>query len=355
MLLTQTSQKDYEDLCRLDVLGLADTAEHDQSMVYNEFKEQLTRSPSGWYETGLPWRGSHPPLPTNKIGSIRLLRSLEHHLQRKNLVEDYNTVIGEQKQQGNVEPANNKATGKEFYIPHKEVVRESAKSKKLRGLYDASAKDSPECPSLNDCLYAGPPLQNNLWEILVRARSFPVAITADVEKAFLQTYVKECERDALRFHWRASPETDVEVLRFTRVLFGLVSSPLVLGGVLEAHLDHWKSKALEAVDALKKSLYVDDCISGGSTVEEAIGKQRKSEATDILGDATFLLHKWTSNASELEGDSDSKEVNEEQTATKQQLGVKPTETKILGTQWDKENDRLTVQMGTVKVQQSGTF
>ena len=29
MLLTQTSQSDYEDLCRLDILGLADTPEHD--------------------------------------------------------------------------------------------------------------------------------------------------------------------------------------------------------------------------------------------------------------------------------------------------------------------------------------
>ena len=180
-------------------------------MVYNEFKEQLTRSPSGWYETRLPWHlpwlGTHPPLPTNKIGSIRRLQFLERRLQRKDLVEDYNTVIGEQKQQGIVEPANNKATGKEFYIPHKEVVRESAQSRKLRVVYDASAKDSPECPSLNDCLYAGPPLQNKLWEILVRARSFPVAITCDVEKAFLQIRVKECERDALRFHWRANPET----------------------------------------------------------------------------------------------------------------------------------------------------
>ena len=53
-----------------------------------------------------------------------------------------------------------------------------------------------------------------------------------------------------------------------------------------------------------------------------------------------------SNASGLEGDSDSKEVHEEQTAAKQQLGVKPTETKMLGIQWDKENDTLTVQMGS---------
>ena len=263
MLLTQTSQKHYEDLCRLDVLGLSDTAEHDQSMVYSEFKEQLTRSPSGWYETGLPWRGNHPPLPSNEMGSIRRLQSLERRLQRNDLIEDYNTVIEQQKQQGIVETANNEATGKVFYLPHKEVVRESAQSTKLRVVYDASAKASPASPSLNECLYAGPTLQNKHWEILVRARSFPVEITGDMEKAFLQIRVKECERDALRFHWRENPIADVEVLRFTRVLFGLVSSPFLLAGVLEAHLDYWKSKAPEAVDTLKKSLYVDDIISGG--------------------------------------------------------------------------------------------
>ena len=80
MLLTQTSQSDYEELCRLDVLGLADTPEHDQSMVHAEFKEQLQRSPEGWYETGLPWRGNHPELPTNKQGSIRRLSSLTRKL-----------------------------------------------------------------------------------------------------------------------------------------------------------------------------------------------------------------------------------------------------------------------------------
>ncbi len=34
MLLTQTSQTDYEDLCRLDILGLADVPTHDQEAVY---------------------------------------------------------------------------------------------------------------------------------------------------------------------------------------------------------------------------------------------------------------------------------------------------------------------------------
>ena len=54
MLLTQTSQSNYEDLCRLDVLGLQDSVEHDQGVVYDEFKEKLRRDPEGWYEAALP-------------------------------------------------------------------------------------------------------------------------------------------------------------------------------------------------------------------------------------------------------------------------------------------------------------
>ena len=54
MVLTQTAAADYEQLCKLDVLGIQDTAIVDQADVYEEFKEQLTRSAEGWYETGLP-------------------------------------------------------------------------------------------------------------------------------------------------------------------------------------------------------------------------------------------------------------------------------------------------------------
>ena len=38
MLLTQTSQTDYEGHCRLETLGLADGTEHDQKTVHGELK-----------------------------------------------------------------------------------------------------------------------------------------------------------------------------------------------------------------------------------------------------------------------------------------------------------------------------
>ena len=46
-MLAVNSNADYEKLCALDVLGLADSAIGDQSAVYDEFKEQLVGSSEG--------------------------------------------------------------------------------------------------------------------------------------------------------------------------------------------------------------------------------------------------------------------------------------------------------------------
>jgi hypothetical protein len=112
MLLTQTSQSDYEDLCRLDVLGLKDKPEHDQYAVHAEFRGQVVRHQEGWYETGLLWKGSHPSLPNNKTGSLRRLTQLHNKLQRMEMTEKYAEVINQQKSEGIVESATELPTGK---------------------------------------------------------------------------------------------------------------------------------------------------------------------------------------------------------------------------------------------------
>jgi len=114
--------------------------------------------------------------------------------------EEYDQIIQDQIQENIVESAPEQPNGREFYIPHKPVIRENADSTKLRIVYDASAKERAEVPSLNDCLHAGPSLQNKLWSVLVRGRFHLVAVTADLQKAFLQVRIKKEDRDALRFH-----------------------------------------------------------------------------------------------------------------------------------------------------------
>lgn len=52
-------------------------------------------------------------------------------------------------------------------------------------VYDASAKSERSLPSLNDCLYAGPPLSPLIFDIILRFIVYYTALTGDIEKAFL--------------------------------------------------------------------------------------------------------------------------------------------------------------------------
>ena len=119
MMLTQTTHVDYEELCGLDVLWLKDSLDEDQSFVFEEFKEQLTRSPEAWYETSLPWKPNHPFLPNNKQGSLKRLASLHRKLQKDELSEKYDSIIQDQLASGIIEEAPAVSSKKEFYIPHK--------------------------------------------------------------------------------------------------------------------------------------------------------------------------------------------------------------------------------------------
>ena len=121
----------HNRLCALDVLGLEDKPTSHQSEVREEFKEQLTGSPDGRYETGLPWKGNCPELPNNCTGSVRRVNSLLRKLKRIDMLDQYDDIIRKQLEEGVVERAPAKVTGKEFYMPHQAVIRENAESTKL--------------------------------------------------------------------------------------------------------------------------------------------------------------------------------------------------------------------------------
>ena len=136
-------------------------------------------------------------MPNNKTGSLKHLASLVQQLKCHGKMEDYDAIIQEQLREGIVEEAQMPAKGREFFIPHRAVIRENAETTKMRIAYDASARGNDTAPSLNECLDAGPPLQNQLWKVLVCRRFYAVAIVGDIRKAFLQVHIHEEDRDML--------------------------------------------------------------------------------------------------------------------------------------------------------------
>ena len=112
------------------------------------------------------------------------------------LEEEYDCIFQEQ-----LGAARNPLGKRVFYMPHEPVVKQSAVTTKVRMVFDTSARARPHtlANSINDCRFAGSPLQPLLWDIMVRARMSANLLLGDIEKAFLQIGVKGEDRDSLRF------------------------------------------------------------------------------------------------------------------------------------------------------------
>ena len=118
--------------------------------------------------------------------------------------------------------------------------------------------------------------------------------------------VAEKDRDALRFLWVNDVQKDeviVRPLRFTRVVFGVCSSPYLLNYTIRHHLLQYQDTHPELVKKLIESFYVDDVVTGASTEEEAF--QLYTESKSILKDGAFNLRKFRTNSPSLQQKIDS--------------------------------------------------
>ena len=140
---------------------------------------------------------------------------------------------------------------------------------------------------INECMNPGPPTQPLLWDILIRSRMAPVCIVGDVTKAFLQIELHEEDRDAFRFIYRLRNEPERK-FRFRRLPFGGESSPFVLGGVLQYHLEMAEGDEKVKQD-LKDNTYVDNVM--GLVSNEVEAEKFKGESTEIMEKGKFPLGK----------------------------------------------------------------
>ena len=269
--------------------------------LYEEFQEQISFKDER-YEVHLPWKTPHPLLPDNYDLSMKRLDNLLKRLhQDPKVLIEYDNVIKEQLQRGIVEIVQNPGegeVGKVHYIPHHAVIRRDKSTTKLRVVYDASARSNSV--ALNDCLYTGPPLKENIFDELLRFRANRVALCGDTEKAFLMVGMTEEDRDALRFLWVDYIETsspEIVVLRFTRVVFGVSSSPFLLNATIKHHTERYKDADPEFVERFLRSIYVDDLSSGAPEINAAYELYLKSKLRRAEGG--FNLRKFVSNCPEL--------------------------------------------------------
>ena len=325
-----TLEQDIKTFWDLESLGI----KSNEPAVYDKFLNDITFD-GDRYEFRLPFKETHPPLPDNYQLSKTRLESLVRHLKSNpELLRQYDQVIQEQLQVNIIEPVSNEErfTKKDsprriHYLPHRAVLHTDKATAKLCVVYDASAKK--DGPSLNDCLYAGPSLTPLIFDILLRFCLQSIGITSDIEKAFLNVSIAPDDRDFLWFLWidditKDNPE--IVIRRFTRVVFGVNSSPFLLNGTISHHINSYKDIDPDFVEEVLKSLYVDDFTSSASSVSE--GYSLYDKLKKIFKDGGFNMRKWQTNSdvlgkkiASIEGSDTSKTCEdwEEDRATRRQV------------------------------------
>ena len=80
-------------------------------------------------------------------------------------------------------------------------------------------------------------------------------------------------------------------------MFGLRSSPYILGATLTHHLDVHRGQHAELVELIKNSLYVIDLLTGDKSVQE--GFELYQQSKELMANGAFNLQKWNSKSTDL--------------------------------------------------------
>ncbi|GFX64357.1 integrase catalytic domain-containing protein [Trichonephila clavipes] len=205
----------------------------------------------------LPWLDNHLPLPDNFNLAFKGLQVTTHKLKKETCLSNMGDVFKEWKREGIIEEVP-KEELKSFshYLPHRYVVKPDSTTK-IRPVFNASSKQKGAV-SLNDSLEKG----LNLIELI-----------PSIEEGELIHY-RQC-----------------------RVVFGVSSSPFLLGSTIQYYLE----KKLEAkqgrgkypeciVQNLMSSFYVDNCLASVQNQSEL--DRFIDVATEIMAERKFDLRGW---------------------------------------------------------------
>ncbi|XP_036335372.1 uncharacterized protein LOC118745803 [Rhagoletis pomonella] len=219
-----------------------------------------------------------------------------------------------------------------YYMPHHAVLKETSETTKLRVVFNASMKSSSGF-SLNDALMVGPPLQQELFPILLRFRMHRYAMTADIAKMYREVYVHEKHVDFQRIVWRDAPTEELKDYRILRLTYGTAAASHLAVKALQQVAKHNMAEFQSSAEIILRDFYMDDLLTGAHTADELV--LRQSEVSHLLLEGGFELRKWASNCKQL--------LDKIATSTTpiNHLLAENEEVKTLGLTWNTSHDYLT--------------
>ncbi|XP_037941449.1 uncharacterized protein LOC119674385 [Teleopsis dalmanni] len=298
------------------------------------FRTHFSRNESGEYSVRLPLRLDIDLLGDSYIQALRRFHSLERKLQlNPNCKTQYTAFMKEYLDLNHMSPvADTEACLPKYYLSHHCVLKASSSSTKLRVVFDGSAQTSTGY-SLNDILMSGPTIQSNLIDILLRFRSFPIALTADICKMYRCVRITPPDNFLQCILWRNDYQEPLKVYKLDTVTYGTKPAAfLAVRAMQQLAADEAENFPLGSRITLR-DFYIDDLITGGSSEHEVLNIMRQTSS--LLSKGNFKLRKWSSNQSSVLNDIP--EVDREPVL---KFDDGSEFTKILGLLWNPTNDNF---------------
>ncbi|XP_045517137.1 uncharacterized protein LOC123709686 [Pieris brassicae] len=258
------------------------------------YKKTTLRQANGKYKVRLPLKDNFKEsLGLSKPMAVAQFHSLERKLAKQpKTARQYKDFINEYKDLGHMSFIENKGPEIGYYLPHHCVTREHSETTKLRVVFNGSAKTSTGL-SLNDVMYTGPNLQQDLQSLILKWRRFRYVYTADVEKMFRNIDIFECDRKMQRIIWRNSQGRPLQEYELTTVTYGTKAAPFLAMMTLKQLAMDERPRFPRAAEITEQAFYTDDLIYGAHSIEE--GCSMVTELQDLLQSGGFTLRKWASN------------------------------------------------------------
>lgn len=288
------------DLTRFWELDTLDSPHSNMSVeeiaCEQNFAANTFRNDEGRFVVSMPLKREMNVLGDSlKLAKIRFL-SLERKFSRDPIFkEKYINFMREYESLGHM--TENKRFSSEgnstinYYFPHHGVIRESSTTTKLRTVFDGSAATTSGV-SLNDLQMVGPVVQDDLFSIIIRFRQHKYVVSGDIEKMYRAIEINPSQRPLQQIVFRYDPSQPLKTYTLNTLTYGTASAPYLATKCLTSLASAVSDQQIK--NAIQHDFYVDDFLSGASSIEDTI-KIAKGVAS-TLSDAKFNIRKWQLNS-----------------------------------------------------------
>ena len=319
--------------------------ESDKALV-NHVIQNTTRAPDGRLRMPLMWNSSVAHrLANNFTLSKAILKSNVAKLQKtpeKLLM--YNQVIKDQESLGVIEKVEDiqnhiKTHPTCSFLAHMGIFKLKNDTTKCRIVYLSNLCDrkyNKNAISHNQAIMSGPCLNKKITTAVCEMRFGKYLLCFDIIKAFLNIELYPHDQEKLMFLWYrnvAKKDFSLVAYKCVRLCFGIRCAPTILLISLYIILIIDADKDGDALRNLKRLVYSLIYMDNGAVTADNIAELNwaHEKLTTIFEPYKFFLQQFCTNNVALQSaiDADGEET--------------PSSVKLLGMQWERENDTISTQ------------